>query len=387
MRFLHTADWHLGRLFHGQSLVEDQRLLLDQVLAIARDGAVDAILIAGDVFDRALPPADAVALFDDFLARAALDLQIPVVAIAGNHDSAERIGFGARLMSGSRVHLVGPLPSPATAGPGLAFGDAHGEVRVHALPYADPAVARHVLEQDDLANHDAAMAALVAGIHARHPKGARSVLLAHAFVAGGEDCESERPLSVGGSGRVDRGTFAGFHYVALGHLHRPQRVGSERVRYAGSLAKYSFSEAAHVKSVSLVDLDATGEVSVENVPLRARRDVRCIEGELARLLADPPDAGREDYLSVRLLDTGALLEPMGRLREVYPNVMHLERPGIGAGAAADATPTAGPARSADALFSDFFEQVVGRPLAGAERAAYTDVAEGAVHGIGEGGTT
>jgi exonuclease SbcD len=384
VRFLHTADWHLGRLFHGQSLVEDQALLLDQVIDVAREGAVDAILIAGDVFDRALPPSDAVALFDDFLSRAALDLGVAVVAIAGNHDSAQRLGFGARLLSGSRVHIVGPLPSAETAGAGIAFEDRHGEVRVHALPYADPAITRHALGRDDLSNHDESMDALVAGIRARHPVGARSVLVAHAFVAGGEDCESERPLSVGGSGRVDAGRFAGFDYVALGHLHRPQRVGSDHIRYAGSLAKYSFSEVAHEKSLSLVDLAGDGAVNVETVGLHARRDVRRIEGELASLLTDPPEAGREDYLCVSLLDAGALLDPIGRLRAVYPNVMQVERPLIGAEQGATTSVQAQRTRTPDQLFADFFEQVEQRELSEAERAAYHTVASAALRASVEG---
>jgi len=373
LRFLHTADWHLGRQFHGLSLLEDQAPLLDQVLEIARAGAVDAILIAGDVFDRAVPPAEAVALFDDFLCRAALDLGVSVVVIAGNHDSPERLGFGTRLLAGSRVHVVGSLAAmPA----GIPFADSHGEVRVHALPYADPATVRHVLGRDDLRDHDAAMTALLEGLRASHPKGSRSVLLGHAFVAGGEVSESERQLTVvGGSGLVDAGRFAGFDFVALGHLHRPQRVGSDAIRYAGSLAKYSFSEIRHEKSVSLVELGARpGEVSVEVVALRPRRDVRRIEGELSALLEGAPAAGREDYLLVSLLDAGALLDPLGRLRAVYPNVMQIDRPRLGGGPEAGLSVEEQRARTPHQLFAEFFEQVEGRALGEAERAAYAEAA-------------
>lgn len=326
MRFLHTSDWHLGRQFHTVSLVEDQRHVLHQLVALAIRERVDAVLLAGDIYDRAVPPAEAVALFDDVvdaLQRAGIQL----VAIAGNHDSGVRIGFGARQLARSGVHLVGPL---AASDAPVRLRDAHGEVFVHALPFADPYQVRDHLGEDALPQaqrgHDEAMAALLA----RRVRGARNVLLAHCFVDGSTgdgavESESERPLSIGGAERVSPARFEGFDYVALGHLHAPQRRGRDSVRYSGSLLKYSFSESAHVKSVALVDIDGAGACSVRLVPLAPRRDVRILEGELARLLEGNAVGDADDYLLVRLHDTHAILDVMAKLRAVYPNVLHVER--------------------------------------------------------------
>lgn len=326
MRFLHTSDWHLGRQFHTVSLLDDQRHVLDQLVALAIRERVDAVLLAGDIYDRAVPPAEAVVVFDDVvdaLQRAGIQL----VAIAGNHDSGVRIGFGARQLAQSGVHLVGPL---AASDAPVRLRDAHGEVLVHALPFADPYQVRDHLGEDALPQaqrgHDEAMAALLA----RRTRGARNVLLAHCFVDGGGgdaavESESERPLSIGGAERVSAAHFEGFDYVALGHLHAPQRRGRDSVRYSGSLLKYSFSESTHRKSVALVDLDGAGACSVRLVPLAPRRDVRILEGELARLLEGEAGGRADDYLLVRLRDTHAILDVMAKLRSVYPNVLHVER--------------------------------------------------------------
>jgi exonuclease SbcD len=375
LRFLHTADWHLGRLFHGTSLLEDQAPLVEQVATLAREARVDAVLLAGDVYDRAIPPPGAVALLDDFLARLTLDAGVPLVAVAGNHDSAERLGFASRLLRDRGVYLSGRLERP---GAPIVLHDEHGPVHVHALPYADPPTVRHVLEAPELGDHAASMGALVEAIRASDPGRARKVLVAHAFVSGCEESESERPLSVGGSGAVPASMLAGFDYVALGHLHRPQRAGGDAIRYSGSLAKYSFSEIAHRKSISIVELGRTGECTIEEVPLTVRRDLRMIEGTLDALLSDP-EAGqsRDDYLLVRLLDGGALLDPMGRLREVYPNVMQLERPALEAGASAGHSLAEQRSKSVSELFDDFFVQVTGEALSEAERVAYQQTVEAA----------
>ncbi len=368
MRLLHTADWHLGRLFHGVSLVEDQAHLLDELVRLISESAIDVVLIAGDVYDRAVPPPDAVTLFDSFLARVAGEQGVPVVVIAGNHDSADRLGFGARLLAEGGLHVRGRLEAdPAPIG----FADEHGPVDLVALPFVDPPHARATLGDADLRDHDACNAALLTRARARLRPGRRSVCVAHAFVAGASDSESERPLVVGGGGHVAASHFEGFDYVALGHLHRPQRVRHESIRYAGSLMPYSFGEAAHEKSVSVVSLAADGTVTIDPVPLSPRRAVRVVEGTLAALLdATPEGVAAEDYLLVRLTDTGALYHPMARLRERYPNVLQIERPALeaAAGGAAVAAQSLAP-RSPEDLFEDFFEAVMDREMEAAERAA------------------
>lgn len=372
MRLIHTADWHLGRTFYECRLIEDQAHILDQFITLVREAAPDAVVIAGDIYDRAVPPADAVILLDEVLDRLVRALEVPVIAIAGNHDGPERLQFGSRILAGGRLHLAGlfrGLPEP------VRLADADGAVDLYALPYAEPPVVRAGLGGGVLTDHDAAMAAvlepLVAGMSARRPS--RAVLVAHGFVAGGTESESERVLAVGGSGAIGIDRFDGFDYVALGHLHRPQSAGRPAVRYAGSLLKYSFDEASHAKSVSLVEMDRTGRVQVETIALSPRRDVRVLEGRLLDLLARPVADGRDDYLLVRLTDPGPVLDAMPRLRSLYPNALSIERTALvgGPGGAAGERRDHRRIEAID-LFGDFYHHVTGGTLAEAERAAAAD---------------
>ena len=371
MKFIHTADWHLGRQFHNVSLIEDQRHLIEQLVTLAEESEVDAFIIAGDVFDRAVPNPDAVALLDDFLAEMVLRLELPVIMIAGNHDSPGRLGFGSRLFRKAGVFVYGQVD--ATPQP-LVIDDAWGPVHFFGLPYAEPAVVRDRTGESEVHSHDQALARLAIAAREQIPNGERSVCIAHCFAAGGTESDSERPLSVGGTGAVSPKCFEGFSYTALGHLHRPQGVG-ERVRYSGSLMKYSFSEIPHIKSASIVCIDAKNEVEVTEHPLRARRDLRMIEGELENLVKGPaPGENPDDFLLVRLTDRKALLDPMGRLREVYPNVLHIERTAL-----EKAAPTALEARQPGLgdreLFAAFFEEVTGEALAEEEAGAFVEVYE------------
>ncbi len=322
MRFLHTADWHLGRIFNARSLIEDQAHLLEQVVALIERTKPDAVLIAGDVYDRAVPPPEAVSLLDDVLSRIVLDLATPVAMIAGNHDSGERLGFGARLLAARGFHVAGRAGLPVK----VRFEDRDGPLDVWALPYAEPAVVRAKQGIESPIDHAAAMRLQLDAIRSDDDAARRKVLVAHAFVVGGVGSESERPLSVGGSGAVDAEAFAGFDFVALGHLHRSQSLAGGRLHYAGSLMKYSLSEVDHRKSVSIVDIDAQGLVRIEAHGLHSLRDLRILEGTLTGLIeAGIRDPNAVDYIHARLTDTDALLDPMSRLREVYPNALSLER--------------------------------------------------------------
>jgi exonuclease SbcD len=379
VRFIHTADWHLGRIFYGVGLTDDQAVVLTQFCDLARDLKPDAIVISGDVYDRAFPPPEAVALLDETLTRLVSECRVPVIVIAGNHDSPERLGFASRVLERSGLHLVGPL----TAEPVSVLVPApDAPVRFWAIPYADPPVVADVLEDDSLHGHEAAMAAVLARVRGGALSGGpaageRAVLVAHAFVVGGEASDSERPLSVGGTGQVPLEHFGGFSYVALGHLHRPQAVGSERVRYAGSLLKYSFAESEHRKSVSLVELGQNGTVRVEEYALQPRRGVRRLRGTLAELLAPPPLSERDDYVSVELTDRTLVYNPLERLRVVYPNVMcasraESERP-EGASSAPRAEDLVGLGMAE--LFGMFYEHALGEPLAGADASAFAELAQ------------
>ena len=386
MRLIHTADWHLGRLFHNVHLTRDQEHVLAQLIALVAEVKPAAVLIAGDLYDRAVPPTEAVELLDDLLTEIVDGLGVPVIAIAGNHDSAVRVGFAASLLRARGLHLVGELPQAASP---IVLSDEHGPVHVHALPYADAAEARYAYGDETIHDQQAVAVAGVTRALAATPRAARRVAVAHAFVAGALESESERPLSVGGATQVPAAVYDGFDYVALGHLHRPQQCGSQTVRYAGSLLKYSFAEHDHEKSVSVVEIDAPGSapgdagaagrarVTVETVALTPRRDVRRLEGTLAELLAGGASDPRcDDYVLAALRDRGALLDPIGRLRGVYPNALCIERPLYEAvGSAGARRPRPGGVGDLD-LFDTFFDYATGARLDEPQRAALAAVIDG-----------
>jgi exonuclease SbcD len=388
MRILHTSDWHLGRLFHGVHLTGDQAYVLEQVVEAAGSASPDVVLVSGDVYDRAVPPGEAISLLDEVLSRIVLGLEIPVIMIAGNHDSPDRLAFGSRLMEERGFHVAGPFAGSVRP---VALEDKHGQVCFYPLPFAEPAVIRERMGDPSLVDHDSAMRAATAAMRKSHPAGTRSVLLAHAFVTGGAESESERPLSVGGAGTVRAPVFDGFDYVALGHLHRPQGIGASKkagkgkpshtgaapIQYAGSLMKYSFSEAAHEKCVKLVEMDGSGKCLIEEIPLRPRYDVRSIEGHLERLLDEGTSAeGREDFLSVTLLDEGAILDAMGKLREVYPNVLEIKRPFLALESYPGRTRYDHREHSESALFEAFYRQTTGEELSCEQGKAFASIVDG-----------
>ncbi len=386
MKFLHTADWHLGRYFHGTSLLDDQHHVLQQFVALAADEQVDAVVIAGDVYDRAVPPAEAVALLGDTLEQLIVKHGIAVILIAGNHDSAERIGFSGRILERQRLFVRGGLDHFAP----VVLGQDSQHVAFHPLPYVEPAFARALPGGEAVNDHASAMAHVLGRLRASFEPGRRNVLVGHAFVAGGSESESERPLSVGGSGAVPAATFDGFDYVALGHLHRPQQADAAgRIRYSGSLLKYSFQEASHAKSVSVVRVGADGRCEVAEHRLSARRDVRVLRGTLQQLLDGRDGNGpREDYLSAHLTDPGPVFDPMGRLREAYPHLMEIrftrhEAPAGGAAVAARDHRKLDPAD----LFRGFWRDMKGDELGDEQLQAFQACAQPVIRAQqdGEGG--
>ncbi|MFB6248028.1 MAG: exonuclease SbcCD subunit D [Salinibacter sp.] len=324
MRFLHTADWHLGKLLHGTHLTADQRDLLQTLCGIVEDTEPDVVLMAGDVYDRSVPPSEAVELLDDALCELVVELDVPVVVIAGNHDSPDRLDFGSRILRGQGLHVF----SKPSAEPGIVtMEDEHGPVHIAGLPYAEPPRARHALGDPEIKTHDEVLAAQAEAARRAFPGGERSVAVAHVFAQGGELADSERPLAVGGAETVRAARFEGFDYVALGHLHRRQSVEAGRIEYAGSLMKYSFDETGHAKSVSLVEMDAGGDCAVERIPLEPERDLRRVEGTPSELQDGPaPDENEQDYIWVTLQNEGPVVDAMSRIRETYPNALHVEHP-------------------------------------------------------------
>lgn len=378
MRLLHTSDWHLGRTLAQESLAADQQHLLEQVLRALRDTRADALIIAGDVFDRANPPREAVALFADFLRRVYHETRAAIVVIAGNHDAPERVSFNAALADPARVLIRGPLGDGAAP---LVLQDAHGPVAISALPFAETYAARAHFADDSLVGPAAVLASQVAAARALVPSGARWVVTAHGFVAGGRGSDGERPLGqVGGLDEVPATLFAGAHYVALGHLHRPQAVGAAHVRYCGSWMGFGFDEADEPKSLSLVELDGTGRATVTPVPLAPLRPLRVLTGTMAELLAQGramPATARQALIKAVITDTGALVDPMGQLRTLFPHALQLERahrigsgaawPGAG-GAGSAGPPGNGPAASPAEVVARFIDHVRGTAPSPAEQA-------------------
>ncbi|MCX3064035.1 exonuclease SbcCD subunit D [Streptomyces beihaiensis] len=321
MRLLHTSDWHLGRAFHRVNMLDAQAAFIDHLVTTARERGVDAVVVSGDVYDRAVPPLAAVELYDDALHRLA-DLGVPTVLISGNHDSARRLGVGAELIGRAGIHLR--TRADRCAEP-VVLADDHGDVAFYGLPYLEPALVKDsfgVVRAGHEQVLGAAMDRVRADLAAR-PDGTRSVVLAHAFVIGGEPSDSERDISVGGVAAVPSGIFHGVDYVALGHLHGSQVI-TERIRYSGSPLPYSFSEAAHHKTMWLVDLDATGAVSAERLDCPVPRPLARIRGDLEELLADPElTAHEESWVEATLTDAVRPDDPMARLTGRFPHTLSL----------------------------------------------------------------
>ncbi|HDM8038642.1 TPA: exonuclease SbcCD subunit D [Vibrio fluvialis] len=370
MKFLHTSDWHLGRQFHNVSLLEDQRYVLKQLIDYLKNNAVDAVIVAGDVYDRSVPPTVAIELLDEVVSSICTDLNIPMIMIPGNHDGAKRLGFAAKQMKGAGLHIISDFEQMMT--PVLLKSELAGDVAFYGMPYNDPEQVRHHY-QNSVTTHDEAHQFLCECIKAQRDTSQRHVLISHCFVDGAMESDSERPLSIGGSDRVNHEHFADFDYVALGHLHQPQKKGEEHIRYSGSLMKYSFSEQHQKKGMTLVELNDAGFVAAEHIPLSAPHDMRIIEGELDQLLEQgKTDPSAHDYLLVRLHDKHAILDPMEKLRKVYPNVLHLEKPGMLIGVDQEMG-RARLARGEMDMFRDFFLEAKQEPLSEQQESAMAEV--------------
>ena len=359
MKFIHLSDLHIGKRVHEQSMLEDQKYILDQILGIIDREQPDAVLIAGDLYDRTVPGADAVAVLDSFLC-ALPERGTVVLAVSGNHDSPERIAFGARLMDRSRVYL-----SPVYDGTlkKVTLTDSFGNVSFFLMPFLKPAFVRRFFPEEEIADYtDAVRAALSAADISPEE---RNVLIAHQFVTGAERSESEE-VSVGGLDNVDASVFRAFDYTALGHLHGPQDLEGGRIRYCGTPLKYSFSEAGHVKSVTVVELHEKGAAPVvRTVPLTPLRDMQEIRGTYNELMSRDFYSGLDtgNYMHVTLTDEDDVPAAAARLSVVYPNLLKLDYDNRrtrevqevdNAGGAEEKTPAG--------LFAEFFETMNNAPM-------------------------
>lgn len=319
MRFIHLSDLHLGKRVKDFSMLEDQRFILAQILDIIDSQKADAVIIAGDVYDKPIPPAEAVEVFDNFLFSLS-QRSLRVFIISGNHDSAERIAFGARLMDKSGIHLSPVYDGKVDA---VRLEDRFGPVNVYMLPFIKPIHVRHAFPEAEIGSLNEAIALAVEKMELEPAE--RNVLITHQFVSGAESCESE--ISVGGTDSLDHAILDGFDYVALGHLHGPQSIGRESIRYCGTPLKYSFSEAAHQKSVTVVDMNEKGSIEISTVPLKPLRDMLKLRGSYEELLSREfyeSLESREAYLQISLTDEEELPGALSCLRLIYPNIMKLE---------------------------------------------------------------
>ncbi|OXM15602.1 exonuclease SbcCD subunit D [Paenibacillus herberti] len=390
MKFIHTADWHLGKLVQGVYMTEDQRYVLEQLLDVIEKERPDAVIIAGDLYDRAVPPTEAVELLDEMFSRIVIGLGTPVIAVSGNHDSPDRINFGTRLMAGRGLHLAGQLRLDAQP---VSLQDEFGEVHFHLVPYCDPSTVRLALQDESIRTHDAAMKAVTERLAERLDPKARHVFVGHAFVTpGGEPqdntSDSERPLSIGGAEYVKPDYFKSFHYTAMGHLHQAHWVGSENIRYSGSLLKYSISEEHHRKGYLMVELDGEGKVSVEHRLLAPRRDMRRVSGYIRDIEASREIS--EDYVFVTLLDENPVLFPMEKIRTVFPNALHVERrpavalPRTGLDGEKGSAEAGGSRRDSDpvSLFEAFYREVKEMELSESKKRLFHEVCRNVLQGEG-----
>ena len=392
MRLLHTADWHLGRIFYGQYLTDDQAHVLEnQFYSILKDEKIDGILLAGDVFDRAVPPIEAIELWDSIITRLAMDYKVPLFVVSGNHDGAERLEVGRSMLSQSGIHIWG---SPHHALQPFEFEGVDGKVAICPMPFSEPRRIGDALglgttasktvdidmtedslfsyvetnEQEpvslNLHNYDQMYQAWSDYLYKQVPKEMRSIAISHAFVMGGDVGGSERTLSIGGSEQVSPQVFKDFQYTALGHLHGPQRMGADYIRYSGSPLKYSFDEHTQKKSFTIVDMDAKGNVDISTIPVEAKRDVVILEGYFEDLLNNKELQAKhkDDYVQARLLDTMPIMDGMAKLRQVYHRCMTIDLVGRVATPMADMDEAVFKELNERELFNQFAETVWKEPL-------------------------
>ena len=358
MRFIHLSDLHLGKRVYDFNLLEDQEYILEEILKVIDSEEPDAVIIAGDIYDRSVPSTEAVELLDEFLFQlSGRDLQ--VLLISGNHDSPERLAFASRLIAPTGIHL-----SPVYSGviEPIVLTDEFGPVNVYLLPFVKPAHVRRFFPGEKIESYNDALRIAVQALNVDRSK--RNVLVTHQFITGAARSDSEE-ISVGGTDNIDASVFEGFDYVALGHIHTPQNIGSERIRYCGTPLKYSFSEAKHEKSVTVINMGEKDSLLVRTVPLHPLRDLREIEGSYEELTYRPNYEGTNtnDYMHITLTDEEDIPDAVGKLRLIYPYLMSLDYNNSRTRSAGELSDLEDlEHKSPLTLFEDFYEQQNGRPM-------------------------
>ena len=373
MKLFHLSDLHLGKRINEFSMLEDQQYILSRILEWVHKEKPDVLILAGDIYDKAVPSAEAVSLFDWFLTELA-DKSCPVCIVSGNHDSAERLAFGARLMNARNIFL-----SPVYEGKTetVDFKDPFGRVRIHLLPFVRPLSVRHAFpgEADGIIDYQTALRTAVE--HMELLEGERNVLAAHQFITGAMSCESEE-VTVGGLDNGDASLFDAFDYVALGHIHSPQSVGRKEVRYCGTPLKYSFSEVSQEKSITVVKLGEKGNIQIKTLPLKPLRDMRKIRGTYMEVTdrAFYEGTNQQDYIQVTLTDEEDIPDGIQKLRTIYPNIMRLEYDNRRTGKNAEIKEWEKPEELSEReLFSRFYEQQNNQPMSPEQEAFVKHIME------------
>lgn len=323
MKLIHTSDLHIGKMVNEFSMLKDQEFVLKQMIDIAKEERADALLIAGDIYDRNIPPSDAVAIFDQFVSELIKE-GILVLLISGNHDSPERLSFASSILEKKGFYIAGVYDGTVKS---VTLTDEYGKLNMHLIPYVKPPITKHLLENDEIVTYENSVKAILDTIPL--DKKERNILVTHYFITNlgiePECSDSETRISVGGTDNIDVSLFDDFDYVALGHIHGPQRIGRETVRYAGSPLKYSFSEVFHKKSLTVLEIKEKGDINISMREIKPLHDVRKIKGQLEDLMSKEvySMADTMDYLQVTLTNQEELVDPIGTLRSIYPNVMQL----------------------------------------------------------------
>lgn len=342
MKIIHTGDWHIGKIVNEFSMIKDQRYVLNELIEIIKREKPDVLVIAGDIYDRSIPPVEAVELLNNVFNKILIDNKVKIVAISGNHDSGERVGFGSEILEKEGLFISGTLVNGVK---NISIKDEFGDVNFYLVPYSDPAIIRRLYQNESIKNHNDVMKTIVDEINKTLDINSRNVIIAHGYitlnreealkssedekynVAELEVSDSERPLSIGGTELIDGGIFNNFDYVALGHLHGRQKVGRETMRYSGSLMKYSFSEINHKKGVTIIEIDGEKNINIKCEELNPLHNMRIIRGPIDELIkaANLEDGSCNDYIQAIITDEGELIDPIGKLRNTYPNIMLIKR--------------------------------------------------------------
>jgi len=380
MKIFHMGDWHIGKLVNGFYMTEDQEYILEELFKVIEKEKPDLLVIAGDLYDRSIPPVQAVELLNKTFEKIVIDLRTPVIAIAGNHDSNERLDFGSSLLRRSGLYIVGNLKRNIEK---ILLEDEFGKVNFYPIPFADAPVVRDLYEDENIKTPNDAMKRIIDEINKDLNEEERNIAIAHGYVTKIREgnfeelveSDSEKPISIGGTDFIDEKLFEKFNYTALGHLHGPQKVGNEKIRYSGSLMKYSFSEVNQKKGINIINLDSEGNVDVSFYKLKPKRDFRIIEGYLEDIINDSTkdDLSKEDYIKVILRDKGEILDPMSKLRTVYPNVMELVREERLNKQGSERKIADIRGKSTLTLFKDFYKDIVGEECTSEELEIITNI--------------